>query len=314
MNHINFKEGVLIFGFPRSGTTLARKTFAKNSNYFVYEIELQWLVAYFLKFGKSGIDKIEAWNFLSNHNKFPSNNRWKSLNINKTDFLKYFNEFEQVSIKELFRGVMNLIFSNEKDYSNKKLVVKYPQLIEHEEVVRILFEKVLIINMVRDPRAAVSSHMNRWPSKELNYVTKLYNKSIDKISDFGNYNLINIKFEDFISISSIIEKELRIFLNDSNFRIDNELENETLQFSSNSKGIKQTTKLKGFQKAKINNFQSDLKLQQIAFIEMECKKSMNEYNYEFLNTKRNIFFYYSIKIEHFIATQKRKLAIFLRKL
>ena len=174
MNRLDFNEGILIIGFPRTGTTLLRTLFKNNKNYLVYEIELQWLLDYFLKFGNKGLIVDRAWTFLNSHLKFPSNNRWELINIQKDDFVNYFDVDVPISPQTLFRGVMELVFKDNIDVKEKKVVVKYPALIEHEKLVNVLFEEVIVVNMVRDPRAAISSYMNRWFTRELFYVIKLW--------------------------------------------------------------------------------------------------------------------------------------------
>ena len=308
---INFKKGILIFGFSRSGSTLIRSLFAKNEQYLVYEIEIHWFLDYWLKYGKNGTSVFEAWFFLENHRKFPSLNRWENINICKDDFFENFNKFKIISSKELFRGIMNMIFKDETSISDRTLVVKYPALIEHEKAVSLLFDKVFLINMVRDPRGAINSYMNRWTSGELLYVIKLWNKSIKQVNDFKNYNLINIKYEDLLINSNIVELELKEFLHDSKLNINTKFKNKIIQFTSTNKGKEELKTLEGFQTGKINSWEDELSNVKIKIIELFCLDGMITLDYKTINLKS----YYKIplmffKLEHVLKEKKRKLSKF----
>ena len=289
-----FNNIYCIVGYERSGTTMMCSILNNSSHLNVHLIEPHYILDMYKRFGLKVINIPGAVDFLYNHKKYAQPNsaifKGAKETLDKKGLESLYMGLSEISLGEFFlRFYHRLYAANLKD----KLLLKHPTHALHLDTLQKIFPQVKVINMVRDPRAAISSSFARWPSKSFTYRCHQWNNSIalPKIWATQNQqNYLEVIYEDLLNeFDDTIGKichYLEIPVEDSliNFHYHQG------QWST-KEGFKEK-EFKGVDKTKISFWKKNLSADKVVLIEKVCKKWMKEYQYPFskINLDAKIYF------------------------
>ena len=145
---------VVIVGCQRSGTTLLRTILGRHPALLEHPDEPQYFYWLYQRFGHEITDVETAVSYLSQHPYLPANIPPERLEA-------YFRPYSRLSLQEFAK--LYLQVWGEDELQDKRPILKDPAWIYHLDLVQELFPGAVIIHIIRDPRANVSSQVSRWP-------------------------------------------------------------------------------------------------------------------------------------------------------
>lgn len=298
-----FENIYCIVGYERSGTTMLR-TILNNSNHLnVHLIEPHYILNMYKIFGAEITDIPKAVNFLYNHKKYaqPYSEIYKGAKetLSEEVLQSLYRGLSEIPLGEFFlKFYQRLYFGNLKD----KLLLKHPDFALHLNTLQKIFPQVKVINMIRDPRAAISSSVARWPSKSFTYRCHQWNNSISLPKDWATKNRENYMEVIYENLLSEFKESLESICQYLEIPVEDQMINfhyRQGQWSVNN-GY-QEKEFKGVDKTKISSWKKSLNEAQVALIEKACKKWMVEYQYLFSKNHsgvKNYFFILNDQIKY----------------
>ena len=141
-----------------------------------------------------------------------------------------------------------------------------------------------IINMVRDPRAAIQSHLARF-KKEIPWVCKLWNASVENAASLYDFipkdSKLDVRFEDLVTAPIEKMKEICGFIGIDFDPAMLEVESVHISYSLEKKGVAVPTQTSGFDRKTLEKWRKLLRPSQIRFIQESCRKGMQRHDYKF---------------------------------
>lgn len=246
-------------------------------------------------FGAEITDIPRAVNFLYNHKKYAQPNSDIYKGAKETLHLEVlrclYEGLTKISMGEFFTRFYHRLY--EGNLKNK-LVLKHPALALHLDTLQNIFPQMKVINMIRDPRAAISSSFARWPSKSFTYRCHQWNHSISLPKSWATKNPENYLEIIYENLLSEFEECLGRICKYLAIPVEDQMIN--FHYHQGQWSVKngyQEKEFKGVDKTKISSWRKTLNEGQIALIEKACKKWMTEYQYPFSENQpgvKNYFF------------------------
>lgn len=268
------KIGVIV-GFPRSGTTLLRSMLAKNPQLDVLEVETHYLLDMHRAFGAQLTDPTPAIRFLVDHRKFPGGY------TDKETVRQALEDAKPGTLSALLNQYFRIVFPT----SNCTLVIKHPALVSHLDVVSQLLPNSVVINTIRDPRAAIASHRARWPTKSVAEVSVSWRKAVESAARWRDANperYVDVRYEQLLQEPVSVLQSVSSLLG-----VDNAPEMLTIDFDQaqwdlTEPGSQYRRRFESLDTKKIDEWRSKLSSIDVALIEASCRKHMIQQGYELL--------------------------------
>ncbi len=257
-----------------------------NSSFLnVHLIEPHYIIEMYKIFGSEVRDIPAAINFLYNHKKYaqPGADTHKAANerLDLTSLQSLYDGLSEISLGEFLLRFYHRLYQG--DLKNK-LVLKHPGLALHLNALQKIFPQVKVINMIRDPRAAISSSFARWPSKSFTFRCHQWNKSISLPKSWALHNRKNYLEVVYENLVNDYEKTLEVICQYLEIPIEDKLINFHYRQGQWSADHEYREKeFKGVDKTKISSWKKSLSDDQVTLIEKACRKWMLEYQYPFAN-------------------------------
>lgn len=147
---IKTRAPIVIVGCRRSGTTLLRTILEGHPDLLVHPDEPQFFLELYRRYGFSKMNAKSAVEHVLDH-------PYHAPNVHAQAFSGAGSKLDLIELARLY------VDDWKAGQGKKRLVLKHPQLVFHLEAVSRLFPGCTIINIIRDPRANVSSQRTRWP-------------------------------------------------------------------------------------------------------------------------------------------------------
>ncbi|MGH2649413.1 MAG: sulfotransferase family protein [Ginsengibacter sp.] len=291
-----FKDIYCIVGYERSGTTMLRNILNNSSQLNVHLIEPHYILEMYKIFGLKVKDIPGAINFLYNHKKYaqPGTDTHKAAKerLDLASLQSLYHALNEIPLGEFFLKFYYRLYSgNLKD----KLLLKHPDFALHLNTLQKIFPGVKVINMVRDPRAAISSSVARWPSKSFTYRCHQWNKSISLPKNWAAKNPAHYREVIYENLLSGFKETLGIICQYMEVQVEDQMVNfhyRQGQWSVNNEPKEK--EFKGVDKTKISAWKKSLSERQVTLIEKGCKKWMLEYHYPFSENNSGFKSYFFI--------------------
>lgn len=193
---------VWILGYERSGTTLVRSVLARSPQLAVHLSEPHYILELFQRFGAHVDHLPAAIEFLASHRKFPAafpRNEGAAEGDAKIR-----------ALADLYAGEQRLplsefvlrFFRAQHDFgAHRPLVLKHPEFTYHLEMLEALFPETMIVNMLRDPRAAISSSMARWPKASIEWRIRRWIRAVAAAEAWQQRHpdrILTLRYEDLV--------------------------------------------------------------------------------------------------------------------
>lgn len=272
--HVNEHSQVaVIVGFPRSGTTLLRTMLVGNPKLDVLEVETHYVLDLYRRFGYRLQDADAAIRELLGHPKFP-----EGLS-QREEIHGLLSAANPSTLGVLLRRFFRLLFPG----GNSTLVIKYPALVGHLDFLAQLFPNLVILNTIRDPRAAVSSHRARWPT---NSVAEASLAWCDAVSGASRWAVTNrdayaeVRYEELLLDPVPTLKVICELLEVDYCPAMTSLDYEDGQWDAATPGRERRHRFVSLETAKIDQWRTALDNPDLAVIEHICGTRMQELGYE----------------------------------
>ena len=279
-----YPSPIILLGCRRSGTTLLRKIFAKHSDIVTPPDEPQFILGLYKRFGHTINDRFSALEYIKSH-------KYLLDNIDISTLESVYMSQHDDSSKALIHTVFNIWWNNRKD---KVLIFKHPAISYENNIsiVHDIFPDAIYINLIRDPRANISSQLARWHKDSIWRCINLWKQSINNLDDWKN-NLtddryIELRYEDLLHSP---EDSLKHLCKKINIRYTPEL----LEFKSPGRrwspgGNESKVEKKSVDISRAEVWKENLSEKQISNIEICCESEIQKYNYEKTQTNLNKLF------------------------
>jgi|TARA_R110002072_G_scaffold131586_5_gene271407 hypothetical protein len=243
---MKLKDGIIIHGPGRSGTTLLSNILALHEN-------IGWLSNYVNKYPK--IPQLTYFNRLQEIDSFEKWNRGKSgfprISEAYNFWLHYIPEFNEVDLKEIdakrVQEVVRVLYKIHRCSGKSKFMTKITGYSRHQTLAAV-FDNPMVIWIDRDPLAVIASYYKlRWGYKDKpevfesldkrflleGYTNKYLSFQKDK-SNLERFSLQTVRYEDLVADTSKVCESICRFTGVSyskNFR--NKLEGWKINTSTN---------------------------------------------------------------------------------
>lgn len=283
---MNFKDYLIIVGFPRSGTTMLRSYLSNYEELCVHEIEPHWIQEFFQKFGVKQLDASKIKGFLKDHPKFPANQRWNRINISDRDLQILFEDGLVYDLKTIVKIVFGFLFKDQNP-NEKTLVLKHPNLIFSSQtpgLLQYLFNpgKVKIIHIIRNPKAAIASYISRWRNTGMKSLSSLWARAFyngNSLYSKNSFSFTNVKYEDLLADPQGVITHLFYVLEIDVSVKEFVFKKRVREWDRETKKKKFVT-LEGFDATKNNKWTTTLSSDEAWLIEYYLRQEMSALNYE----------------------------------
>ena len=282
---------IILLGCRRSGTTLLRKIFSKHPEIVTPPDEPQFILGVCHKYGHVIRNKDSALEYVKNHKYLLDGIDVPILES------RYLGQNDNTS-KALILTIFNVWWNNRK---SNTLILKHPA-ISYENNISIIhdiFPNAMYINLIRDPRANISSQLARWHKDSIWRCLNLWKQSINNLdrwkNKLSNDRYLEIRYEDLLYS---LEDTLKLICKKINVRYTPEL----LEFKSPGRrwspgGNESHINAKTVDKSRAEVWKKNLTRQQIKIIEICCRPEIEKYDYQLTYNKiNNIFKLFVISI------------------
>lgn len=194
----SIKSPLVIVGCRRSGTTLLRTIFEQHPDLIVHPAEPQFFVELYRKHGFSQMRAVTAIQHVVNH-------PYKAPTVGPDSFRGVPSQMDLMTLAKLYLGAWT---SGEPA---GRPVLKDPALTFCLEMADKVFPRCVVINIVRDPRANVSSQRQRWPRFSILACAMHWRKAVQAAASWGQEHpdrYMNISYEALVQYPARIVKEL----------------------------------------------------------------------------------------------------------
>lgn len=265
---------LIIAGFPRSGTTLLRTALRRHPDLDVLEHEPHYLPELYRRFGDVLTDVPAAVDFLIEHPTFPTQD------VSPEALRHAFRSDGPLTSPAFLRTYFGLLFEGEH---RLPLVVKLPRFIFDLGEAEQLFETIRVIHVIRDPRAAIASHIARWPQGRLWHRIETWKEAIRAGQAWHARHpdaYLEVRFEDLIHTPREQLGRICRFLG-LPFREELlDLDYDLFQWSAERPGDAFVRHFDGFDASKVNRWERQLPRLDVKLIERRCRREMRALGYE----------------------------------
>ena len=244
----------------------------------VHEIEPHWIVDLWIKYRFRRLPGQRWHKELVTHKKFPTRNRWPNINLEEVDLKKLIEQKHSWNLKEIVYLIFGSLFEDVE--GEPHLVLKDPRLLRYMNLMKWLDSDFIAINMIRDPRAVISSYLSRWNSMGICDLATHWSKSVTYATSYSLFQdrIINIKYEDLVEDQGLsVQKALKSFgveiepgFSDSNRRV---------REWNRSSGQMTYSNIVGFDKYKNAKWRKTLSVYEISLIQERCRLLMRKWGY-----------------------------------
>lgn len=191
------RRTILIVGCRRSGTTLVRTILEQHPALLVHPFEPQFFLQLYRQFGLDNIPAFTALAFILEHPyRAPEVTRER---LGASDFP---TDLPGVADRYLVAW--------SSGHEDKQKVLKHPAFIFHLDIAERLFPKCIVIHIVRDPRASVSSQRQRWPHLSVWQCATHWRRAVRAARTWSGKNAghyIEIQYEELVqSPAQVVQK------------------------------------------------------------------------------------------------------------
>jgi hypothetical protein len=145
---------IVTVGCRRSGTTLLRSMMSGHPDLLVHPGEPRYILGLWRKFGSTIRNVPAALAYVAAQPNLPDG-------LSEDGLESACGSSRQMSLRQLVHCCLQAWGKDE--LCRKRIVLKHPALVFHLDLLPELFPDVHVVHVVRDPRAAVSSQLSRWP-------------------------------------------------------------------------------------------------------------------------------------------------------
>jgi hypothetical protein len=184
---------IFMVGFPRTGSTLVRNVMARHPKLYGLLAETHYLREYKHRYGEHVSTPLSVAESLLMHAKYLK--EFVPPEIVRSAFAKA----DSMPLTEFFNKFFALV---QAEHKGLRLLLKYPAMVLDLDFLLEIFPDMYLIQTVRDPRAAISSHRVRWPRRCVRDLCNMWNGSLDLCShwvkEHPNVPYVEIRYEDIV--------------------------------------------------------------------------------------------------------------------
>lgn len=266
---------VIIIGCQRSGTTLLRTVLGRHPALLEHPDEPQYFYWLHQRFGNVITDIPTAVAYLSHHPYLPADLSRQQL---ETSFAPH----RQMSLPAFTQQYLHIWGSDR--LRRQRPLLKDPAWVYHPELVQTLFPGATIVHIIRDPRANVSSQINRWPHISVWEAAHAWRRALRHRPGwqqiFG-HNYVEITYENFLQEP---DRTLTSLCRALNIEFTPEMltfEQESTVYTPDHQPL--TVKRRTLDPSRLDQWRERLSASDIQLIEHVCGQEMVSLKYQPLN-------------------------------
>lgn len=260
---------IIVVGTQRSGTTLLRTMLAQHSQLAVHPQEPQFFLELYKQFGTQPVETQRLIDHVVGH-------KYRLEEIDPAG-LHHHLPNTTATLSQLIQAYFAVWLNGD---TSRRPVIKHPHLVFYLDGILELFGDAQIINLVRDPRANVSSQRARWSHLSVWECASLWHKAIQASQQFAQqhpHTLLSIRYEDLVLEPTATLQKVCEFLSLS---YEPAMETFNLPFRTFSAGGK--TKDVTFTQpdpSRLTRWKTQLSPLDVRLIEKRCHPAMAQWHY-----------------------------------
>jgi len=274
-------EMFFIVGRIRSGTTLLTNVLNSHEDIFIPQ-ESPFILYLFNRYHKVSVwDEDKVISFLKDLWKEYRLTQFWTLNEHKEKLLTFLTSlnFEEITFERLCKLV--ILFQARREGKYPKIIGdKNPSYTLYMPLLKHIFPRAKFVSLVRDPRSNILSCKRvTFDSNNTVILAVRWNACLDSITDFDTYESechLTVEYEQLLS-------EPEKWLTKICTHLELIFHENLLEFYKVDK-MKESWKyfkLQNFDKAKIDEWKTKLKSEDLELIQKICRKHIIRMNYEF---------------------------------